>query len=842
MSPASTASQVDAALEPAHQPAPAGSQPQSRPDLNLADGKWRLPDRRDLLILAVLCLLPAISFSALLFFKQVLYRVDISWIHYPLSILKAQLLRSGQLFLWNPHIQFGFPQLADQDVLALYPLNLFFLLPVKPTLALSLFAVAHFTLAGVFSYVLARSLRIGRGGALVTALTFAFGGYLMAQLTNLNVVTGSVWLPLIFWLFMKALHRKSLLFAGLCGAAIALQIVAGHPQVVFYTAVTLAGYGAFWLVRLWRSNEVGRGGTTISLLSLMAVAVVAGLLLAAVQILPTWELTGLSPRATGMVYDTMTTFSLAPNNLLTFLFPNHLGNPVLGYTGDWTFEELHAYVGILPLLLIPWAWTKKRRDGHLTFFAFLAGVALLLTLGGYTPLYRLLIHVPGFDFFRVPARWLFIVSFALSVLAGYGFDALAESGDSATSRRFTIFWKILFGLNVALMLILAVLLIGGQQATQTLDHLLQRVLSREALLWTLVSVQGLSRLPLIRLSPSLDATLSSLNPSLLFMLLSSSGFLLIYLWNKRRIGSAAFQTLAVGLIGLDLFLTGGTTINPVRSASYFEMPIESRTFLQQNAGLYRIAPLADGDQVVHLMNDMPTAYGLYSSGGHVSALVLQRYNTLTLAPHKPAALWNLMGVKYLIVDKGQACPGYVQVFDGKQLEICENESVLPRAYIVHHAEVLPSGQAALERLLADDFDPGRTVILEEDPPAAIDQAGPPASDLNGAEIVVYSPHRVVVNAHLAAAGFLVLSDTYYPGWEALVDGRETKIYQADYLFRAVALEQGDHVVEYRYRPRSFRVGLTISLITAAALCVGGSILFLVRRRGRRTNGGRPYAF
>ena len=804
---------------------------------------WRrwLPDRRDFLLLALLCLLPIISFSALLFSNQVLYRDDISWIHYPLSILKAQLLRSGQVFLWNPHVQFGFPQLADQDVLALYPLNLFFLLPVKPSLALSLFAVAHFALAGMLSYLLARSLRISRGGALVTALVFAFGGYLMAQLTNLNVVTGSIWLPLIFWLFMKTLHSKSLSYAVFCGAAIALQIVAGHPQVVFYTVLTLGAYGVFWAVRLWRGDEnamQGKGRTAILLLALMAVAVVGGLSLAAAQIVPTWELTGFSPRATGMVYETMTSFSLTPHNLLAFLFPNVLGNPVIGYVGELTFEELHAYVGILPLLLIPWAWAKKRRDGHVTFFAILAGVALLLALGGYTPLYRLLVHAPGFDFFRVPARWLFIVSFFLSVLAGYGFDALAEGHDRAASRRLTLFWKILFWLNLAIFLVLVALLIGGQQAVQALDHLGQGLLSKRALEWALISVQGLIRLPLVRFSGSLDKTLSSLNPALLFMLLSSSGFLLIHLWRQRRIATAAFKILATGLIVIDLFLTGGTTINPVRSASYFELPIESRSFLQQNAGLYRIAPLVYGDQVVHLMNDMPTAYGLYSSGGHVSALVLQRYYNLSMAPSYPAALWDLMGVKYMIVDRRQTCPGYVRVFDGKQLEICENGSVLPRAFVVHRAEVLPSEQAVLERLLDDDFDPSRAVILEEEPSSAIDRAISSESDLHGAEIVTYSPDRVVIEADLKADGFLVLSDTYYPGWEALVDGREAKIYQADYLFRAISVEQGNHIIEFRYRPRSFRIGLMISLLSGAILCGGGAILFLARRRARRAQGSQ----
>jgi hypothetical protein len=792
--------------------------------------------RRDLLILALLCLLPIISFSGLLFLNQTLYRIDISWIHYPLSILKAQLLRSGQVFLWNPHIQFGFPQLADQDVLALYPLNLLFLLPVKPTLALSCFAVAHFLLAGIVSYLLARSLCISRVGALVTAVTFALGGYLMAQLTNLNVVTGSVWLPLILWLFMKALNRKSLPYAALCGAALALQIVAGHPQVVFYTILTLAAYGVFWLIRLWRNGEIAirdKRRTTLVLLALMAVAVMAGLSLAAVQIAPTWELTGLSPRATGMTYEAMTSFSLPPYNLLTFLFPNVLGNPVIGYTGEWTYEEMHAYVGILPLMLIPWVWAKKRRDGHVAFFAILAGAALLLALGRYTPVHHLLARVPGFDFFRVPARWLFIASFALSVLAGYGFDALAGGQDVAKSHRFATFWRILSWLNLAIILLLAAVLIGGQQVLHALDQMGKGALSQEGPGWTHVLIQGLSRLPLVQLSRPLDTTLSSLNPSLLFILLSSSGFLLIYLWNRRRISVTAFKILAVGLIVVDLLLTGGTTINPVRNARYFEQPIESRTFLQQNAGLHRIASLVEQDQVVDLLNDMPTAYGLYGAGGHVSALVLQRYYNLSMAPDRPAALWDLMGVKYMLVKEGPPYPGYVQAYVGKQLEIYENRSVLPRAFIVHHAEVLPSGEAALERLLDDDFDPSHTVILEEEHFPGLDQAVTPESDLYGAEIAVYSPARVVIDAELKADGFLVLSDTYYPGWQALVDGREAKIYQADYLFRAVPLKQGSHVVEFRYRPRSFRIGLAISLASGAILCAGGCLLFLVNRLGRR---------
>jgi len=135
-------------------------------------------------------------------------------------------------------------------------------------------------------------------------------------------------------------------------------------------------------------------------------------------------------------------------------------------------------------------------------------------------------------------------------------------------------------------------------------------------------------------------------------------------------------------------------------------------------------------------------------------------------------------------------------------------------------------------LLDDDFDPSRTVILEEEPPLkSIRLPRRVRSAWSGNRDLL--AERVVISADSESRRFLVLSDTYYPGWEALVDGGEIKIYQADYLFRAVSLEQGKHVIEFRYRPRSFRVGLTISLISGAILCVGAVVLFLASRLGGR---------
>jgi heme exporter protein D len=804
----------------------------------LVDWRQRLPNKRDVLILTLLFLLPVISFSELFFSSKTLYRADITWVHYPMAIFKARLLRSGQIPFWNPHILFGFPQMADQDVLAFYPLNVFFLLPLKPYFTLSCFSVAHFFLAGILSYVMARSLQISRVGAFITAVTFALSGYLMAQLTNLPIMTGSVWLPLILFFLVKALQTMSPTYAVLCGGAIALQIFASHPQATFNSFFTLGSYGSFRLIRLWRSSEMTieeKRTKIIVLLSLLVIAVLVGLGLAVIQIAPTLELKGWSPRSAGLSYRTMTSYSLPPDHLLTFLFPNILGNPVIGYKGEDNFEEMHAYVGILPLMLIPWAWAKRKQDDHVTFFSILALVSLLLALGRYTPLYHLLVYIPGFNFFRVPARWLFTVTFSFSTLAGYGFDVLVKGHKRAESRFFAAFWRVLSWLNLAITLLMLACLALGQQIIQPLNNL-RGVFSEQTLERLLLLLHGLTQLPLIKFSDSLSMTLSSLNPALLFVLLSNAGFLVIYLWNRRRITATTFQVVVVSLTVVDLLLTGGTTVNPVREASYYSRQFGSTAFLQQNCGLYRIYPTAakgEKDVVENLLEDIPTMYGLYSVFGH-AALPVERHKTFVRTMRKSAALFNLAGVKYVLLEEDPGYPGYVRAYVGSDFEIYENESVLPRSFIVHHAEVIPSEQAVLDRLLSEDFDPSRTVILAEEPPPSFGQDGLPSEpDLHGAEITSYSPHQVVIEADLQADGFLVLSDTYYPGWKVYVDGREDKIYQADYLFRAVFLKQGRHVVEFRYNPLSFRIGLAISLATGAILCamaMYGALTYL-RQRG-----------
>jgi hypothetical protein len=141
---------------------------------------------------------------------------------------------------------------------------------------------------------------------------------------------------------------------------------------------------------------------------------------------------------------------------------------------------------------------------------------------------------------------------------------------------------------------------------------------------------------------------------------------------------------------------------------------------------------------------------------------------------------------------------------------------LPRAYLVSRAVVSEDEAQTLQILRDNNFDPQTTVLLEQSPAQPLVNG----TERGDAEIVVDSPAKVVVKTHAREPSALVLLDNYYPGWKALVDGNETEILRANYLFRAVSLPPGEHTVSFLYRPGSFTLGAILSACGALIVLAG----------------------
>jgi hypothetical protein len=150
--------------------------------------------------------------------------------------------------------------------------------------------------------------------------------------------------------------------------------------------------------------------------------------------------------------------------------------------------------------------------------------------------------------------------------------------------------------------------------------------------------------------------------------------------------------------------------------------------------------------------------------------------------------------------------------------VYENRRALPRAFVVAGQQVVADEDEALSAVTGADFD-GRRVAVVEEPLDGL--ADGPRSRGGYAEITEYEPDRVTVNARAESGGLLVLGDVHYPGWKAQVDGRDVPVHRVDYLLRGVLLGPGEHEVQFRYEPASWRIGWIISLLAlliVAVLC------------------------
>jgi hypothetical protein len=366
----------------------------------------------------------------------------------PLRAAAARIALEGNLPLWNPYLFGGMPLHGAAQGGLLFPLNWFYLAFDAPA-ATNLMMLSTYSAAALGAYLYARRGGSGVAGAVLTSLVFQWCGFLVAQIGHTNVVQVAALLPWLLWAVdgygATGGRGRGLLLA----AVVCLQALAGHQQTLVYSLLLAAAYALVM-------RRAAAPARTWYLWSLVLLA--AGMLLAAVQILPTYELMRNSVRADAS-YDFFSSFSLPPRFLLTFLAPYVTGGGDgalfrAPYTGEPYYGEYIGYAGLLTLMLAALAVASGKRDTRTKFWAATFLVAVALALGRNWPfkLYVAVYYVPVLNLFRVPARHMMEADFALAVLAGRGLTALAASADRERVRK----WAAAVGACVVLLTFLAV--------------------------------------------------------------------------------------------------------------------------------------------------------------------------------------------------------------------------------------------------------------------------------------------------------------------------------------------------------------------------------------------------
>jgi len=722
--------------------------------------------------------------------------------HLPLRMLTVSLWRGRQVPLWNPYIFCGTPLLADGISLPFDPLiwtYLFF----GPLLGRGLTFFFQFLLAGVGMYLFLLRLGLRPYAAILGAVAFMFNAIFTTWMELRTLVGAMCWLPWVLFFLEGALKRKSLTQAAFASLFLGFSILGGHLQYAFYGLAVALLYGLFRTGEYFWRTRAGKG--LVVHLGLVGLVILLGLALGSVQIFPQMELTGQSQRSPGQYRDIN---FLSPLSLFTFLMPEFYGSPIEGdYVGvlPRSFLALpRGYIGAFAAVLaLLGAFGREKKRA--IFFTLLGAITILFLILLAVGLGLLMVKIFP-DFHALDATRLIIVYiFCASVLAAFGMEGLISPETKRSALSLLKFSLLILAL-LFLFLFFSPYFEGylsslGEEGTRLFLYLLQ-----------LKAQYGL-----VPLAPQIILPLS----------LAALGILLTILYLNHKIGLNFYKALIFILLAGEL-LYFGWRYSPYVPREYIYPPLrvlEALKPMPTERILGKDPPGAHPVKGDMLIPNSALAYGFADIRGDESFYPERYFRFMRLIAGNGASLLgcihlsehdsrllDLLGVKYILTAEELEGGKFQLVYEEEKspLRIYENKKVLPRAFVARDWKVTQDKRALIRELGSGHFEPGYLALLEEPAPFS---PPPPSPENDKIEITRYQANLVEIFASLQSPGLLVLTDSYFPGWRAFVDGKEKKIYQVDYILRGIFLTSGAHQVRFIYKPRSFMMGAVLSAIS-----------------------------
>lgn len=714
---------------------------------------------------------------------------DVFSVSYPVRTVVTKALKQGYLPLWNPYSFSGAPLLATWQSGALYPFSLFMLiLGDLPGWTTSI--ILQPLLSLLFTYFFLREINLSKKASVFGSITFAFSGFMMIFLENNSSAQTGIWLPLMLLLIEKYLKGgKTIWLFGLPFATFFL-FTAGSFQIISYSLAISAAYS------LTRANNLKKSFFAFTVKIFFFILL--GIGLSCVQLIPTLELFNNSIRQ----YDEnikQYNYGLIPvKNLLTFIAPDFFGNPTTYNGWSGLYHEQSGYFGIISLPLIIIVLVKKR-NFFIAFFGTVFIVSLVAVFDTFLGKAIYSLKIPLFST-SYASRALYVIDFSAAILAAFGLDSLKLYKKSILKTGLIILLTIIC--IVFAIIILIQLSNNGINLKVSLRNLI---------------------LPTILIS--------------------------VFLVLLRVINNIKYLTIAIILLAtFDLFRFG-LKFNPFvpKTLAYPTTPVLD--FLTKNVGFNRI----DREQSEVLPPNTWQMYRLMSPSGYEPLYPLNYanfHNVLNgnLANNSvsryaetrnyQSPLLDLVGVKYFLAakrdkdnkidaEKGMVSdkfsdPKFKKVFEDKSVVVLENKNVFPRVSLFDRYLIINDYKEALNSLKSG-FDFRNNIILNKEPSLTDLKK----DEKDEAKITGYYPNEVIISSKTTNNTLLMLTDSYYPGWEVYVDDRLYEIFIADGIFRAVAVPRGIHNIKFVYNPKSFKIGLSASLGT---LFVLGALAFIIRKK------------
>lgn len=796
--------------------------------------------KRGAVIVLVLVALISILLPELVFQNKIFLVPDTKA---PLSFAAVgrESLEKGTYPLWNPYIFCGMPSFGSLAYTPfVYPpsfvthlLHRYLHTPEMTWLLL------HYLLAAAGMYLLLRSLHI-------RPLVSLLGGAVFMLLPNLiaiganghgSQVCAISYMPLALLLARNIMAGKRRLeMTAYLAIVLGFQMLRGHVQMSYYTYLMIGLLFLHEIVHMLRSGEQRKA--VVGTLYLMG-SFVAAIGIAAVLIFPVREYAALSIRGgggSGLDYGYATGWSLHPKEMLTFLFPWSYGYGKATYWGMMPFTDYPNYLGVLTLFFAGLSLFLVRNRWK-WFFLIMAFISTLLSFGKffpllYDPMFR---FFPYFDKFRVPVMILVVQQLSMVAMMGLGLEEYLRryaSGDLPSfldAKRLK--WILVLGAAVVIITLVA----GGA--------------IRDGI------VRGITEGG--RLQPEaarFGAGAASSDLPIRIILYFSIPFVLLLASSRRMLANTVVLLLAIVAL-IDLFLVDQPIVRPERTWTRnddgyriirgidaredFMRPDPAIAFLKGDDSFFRVLPVPAARPGQWNYSTPPFSenrfmiHRIFSLGGYHAAK-MKSYQQVIDAMFSsfnrgvvPLNIINMLNAKYILsyfplFDENSSFP---LVWNEGNAYIYENPYALDRVTLVDRSQIVPREQM-LQRILSRDFDPGRQLLLGEDP--SFDAV---SAEGSSAEIVEYELNRIVVDARIEKPCFLLLSEIASPSWKAFVNGAEAEVLSADFCLRAVALQPGSNRVEFSYSSNILSASLIVSIATlgAAVLAAAASRIFLSKK-------------
>lgn len=743
---------------------------------------------------------------------------------YPYSHLVTLLEKAGMLPLWNPYNFSGNVLAANLQSAVYYPLHFVYLF-LPQLAAWDFLVIVQPIMAAVFTWMLLRFFKLSQKASFLGGMVFGFSGEMLVWMGDHLVVSHTfLWLPLIL------LGLETYLSFGSRGGfllsiiGLAASFFAGFFQPFFYVAVVSLAYYGFRSRTLHVSSRRLLIGLLIFLISLGIVSI---------QLFPTFEVFLYSARKTVDAGYLSDIYLMPLTHLISLIAPDYMGNPATySFFGLGGYHESVLFIGVLPLFFAIYSLFQWKKDARIRFFVSAAVISLVLGLK--LPLMKQIytFGIPLVSTF-LPSRVFFLTTFLLSVLCAFGFDEWRRVGRMKFAIWFFAAVLIFLGIGLAYGHFLYMLPLG---ISRGINQYIFRVAE--------LTPVNVSKLQKGLILPAAFAFVTGM---------------IVWVFRNRR--SVTAFTLCVFLASAIPLLLFGKKYISFNDPKYL-YPIHSVfSYLKARAGLDRFWTYGDG----YIFANFATQYAVYSPDG-TDALFPRWLGELyeasrtggtfpttipridaRITPAKEGEdlgkntdrlrLLALAGVRYITdwVPGGETDAQaqskfpprlFTLVWKDDDWKIYEYTNVLPRVFLTDHFTVIGDPQRQFDAIF-ENVNP-YNIVLDRKPPLRVT----PSDQSGKVTITSYEPNRIHFAVNTTVPTLLYISDTYFPGWRAYVDSRETPILKANHAFRAVAVPSGANVVEMRYEPKSFLWGAMASVF-ALVVCIVAAVILPEAKTLRR---------